>query len=130
EVADFAGLARRNPLAAFAMLIFMFSLTGIPPTAGFIGKFYVFMAAVNAGLTWLAVTGVVFTAISAYFYLRVVMLMYMKEPDPTIRMAASPASVAVLTVAAAAVLLIGIYPAPFLEYAQNAILTIHSPLTP
>jgi NADH-quinone oxidoreductase subunit N len=127
EIADFAGLAKKNRLAAFAMLIFMFSLAGIPPTAGFIAKFYVFMAAVNAHLTWLVVLAVIFTAVSAYFYLKVVMVMYMKEPDENVQMVASPAAVMVLAVAAAAVLLIGIYPGPFLDLAQNAVLTIRQP---
>src|SRR5574342_1156886 len=78
EIADFAGLAKTNKSAAFLMLIFMFSLTGIPPTAGFIGKFYIFKSAVQSGLVWLAVAGVLFSSISAYFYLRVIMVMYMK----------------------------------------------------
>jgi NADH-quinone oxidoreductase subunit N len=127
EIADFAGLAGKNRLAALAMLIFMFSLAGIPPTAGFIAKFYVFMAAVNAGLTWLVVLAVIFTAVSAYFYLRVVMVMYMKEPDEAVRLVAPPAAVMALAVAAAAVLLIGIYPGPFLDLAQNAVLNIRQP---
>jgi len=127
EIADLAGLAGKNRLAALAMLIFMFSLAGIPPTAGFIGKFYIFMAAVNAHLTWLAVLGVVFSAVSAYFYLRVVMVIYMKEPDEAVRWIAPPAAVTVLAVAAAAVLLIGIYPGPFLDLAQNAVLKIRQP---
>ena len=67
-------------MAAFLMLIFMFSLTGIPPTAGFIGKFYIFKSAVEANLIWLAVAGVIFSSISAYFYLRVIMVMYMHDP--------------------------------------------------
>lgn len=82
EINDLSGLARKNPLAAFSMLVFMFSLAGIPPFAGFVGKFYIFMAAIKANLVWLAVVGVLFSAISAYYYLRVVMVMYMKEPDP------------------------------------------------
>ena len=67
EIEDFTGLAKRQPLAAFLMLVFMVSLAGIPPTAGFIGKFYLFMAAVKAGLTWLAVVAVLFAAVSAYY---------------------------------------------------------------
>src|SRR5574337_2031066 len=81
EIDDFTGLAKRQPLAAFLMLIFMVSLAGIPPTAGFIGKFYVFMSAVEAGMTWLAVIALIFAAVSAYYYLRVVMVMYMREPS-------------------------------------------------
>ncbi|HUK56144.1 MAG TPA: NADH-quinone oxidoreductase subunit N [Nitrospiria bacterium] len=124
EIRDFAGLARKDRLTAFAMLIFMFSLAGIPPTAGFVAKFYIFMAAVNAHLTWLVVLGVVFTAVSAYFYLRVVMVMYMKEPDQAVQLVAPRGAVVVLAVAAAAVLLLGIYPSPFLDYAQQAVLKL------
>ena len=85
EIADFAGLGKTNKTAAFLMLIFLFSLTGIPPLAGFMGKFYIFKAAMQAGLVWLAVAGVIFSAISAYFYLRVIMVMYMSEPKGNIR---------------------------------------------
>jgi len=81
EIEDFTGLAKRQPLAALLMLIFMVSLAGIPPTAGFIGKFYVFMAAVESGLTWLAAIALLFAAVSAYYYMRVVMVMYMREPE-------------------------------------------------
>jgi len=125
EIEDFAGLAGKNRVAAFAMLIFMFSLAGIPPTAGFIAKFYIFMAAVNVHLTWLVVLAVIFSAVSAYFYLRVVMVMYMKEADDAVQVVAPPAAVMALAVAAAAVLVIGIYPGPFLDYAQSAVLRIH-----
>src|SRR5437879_11387375 len=83
ESSDFTGLAKRNPWAALLMLLFMISLTGIPPTAGFIAKFYIFMAAIGAHMTWLAVLAVIFAAVSAYFYLRVVMVMYMREPADT-----------------------------------------------
>jgi NADH-quinone oxidoreductase subunit N len=79
EIKDYNGLAKSRPLVAALMLVFMFSLTGIPPTAGFIGKFNIFMAAINAGYTWLVVIAVIFSAISAYYYLRVVMNMYMKD---------------------------------------------------
>jgi NADH-quinone oxidoreductase subunit N len=122
EIRDFAGLARKDRMTAFAMLVFMFSLAGIPPTAGFVAKFYIFMAAVHAHLTWLVVLGVAFSAVSAYFYLRVVMVMYMKEPDEAVQVAAPPGVVMVLAVAAAVVLLLGIYPGPFLDYAQEAVL--------
>ena len=83
EIEDFTGLAKRQPLAAFLMLVFMVSLAGIPPTAGFIGKFYVFMAAVEAGLAWLAAIALIFAAVSAYYYMRVVMVMYMRDPNPS-----------------------------------------------
>lgn len=77
---DFAGLGKTHPAAALGMLVFLFSLTGIPPMAGFFGKFYLFTAAVNAGYVWLAVLGVLMSAVSAFYYLRVVLAMYMQEP--------------------------------------------------
>jgi NADH-quinone oxidoreductase subunit N len=124
EISNFTGLARNHRLAAFVMLVFMFSLTGIPPTAGFVAKFYIFMAAVDAGLVWLAVVGVLFSAVSAYYYLRVVMLMYMKEPDSPARLAVSPAVTLVLWVATLVILGLGVYPGPLVEYAQSALLKI------
>jgi NADH-quinone oxidoreductase subunit N len=79
SVQEYEGLAKSHPIAAGAMLVFMFSLTGIPPTAGFIGKFNLFLLAVQAGYTWLVVIAVIFSAVSAYYYLRIVRNMYMKE---------------------------------------------------
>jgi NADH-quinone oxidoreductase subunit N len=128
EIEDFTGLAKRERLAALLMLVFMVSLAGIPPTAGFIGKFYLFLAAVNAGLTWLAVVAVLFAAISAYYYLRVVMVMYMREPEPADgpqpRLAASPAMAIVLAVAFAGVLLLGLYPDPLVSVTAQAVLPL------
>lgn len=127
EIEDFTGLAARHPLAALLMLVFMVSLAGIPPTAGFIGKFYVFMAAVEAGLTWLAVLALVFAAISAYYYLRIVMVMYMREPDPLTaaspRLIMSPALSIVLACAVAGVVFFGLYPSPLVSLAGHAVLT-------
>ena len=79
EIRDYEGLSKSHPVAAAAMLVFMFSLTGIPPTAGFIGKFNIFLVAVKAGYVWVVVIAVIFSAISAYYYLRVVRNMYMRE---------------------------------------------------
>lgn len=127
EIEDFSGLAARHPLAALLMLVFMVSLAGIPPTAGFIGKFYVFMAAVEAGLTWLAVLALVFAAISAYYYLRIIMVMYMREPDPLTaaspRLIMSPALSIVLACAVAGVVFFGLYPGPLVNLAGHAVLT-------
>lgn len=127
EIEDFTGLAARHPLAALLMLVFMVSLAGIPPTAGFIGKFYVFMAAVEAGLTWLAVLALVFAAISAYYYLRIIMVMYMREPDPLTaaspRLIMSPALSIVLACAVAGVVFFGLYPGPLVNLARHAVLT-------
>jgi len=77
EIADYAGLASRRPFLAAAMAIFMLSLAGVPPMAGFLGKFYLFSAAVHADLTWLAIIGVLNSVLSAFFYLRVIVVMYM-----------------------------------------------------
>jgi NADH-quinone oxidoreductase subunit N len=102
------------------MLLFMFSLTGIPPTAGFIGKFYLFTAAVSAGYTWLAVIAVVFSVVSAFFYLRVVMYMYMHEPEGEAPQLASSLSLGLaLIVATLVVIGIGVYPSPFLDAASK-----------
>jgi NADH-quinone oxidoreductase subunit N len=124
EITDLTGLAKRNPLAAVIMLIFMFSLTGIPPTAGFVAKFYIFMGAVEAGMVWLAVVGVLLSAVSAYYYLRVVMVMYMREPSGEFDLATSPAMSVALVVTTLAVLIIGLYPAPLIDYTKAAILQV------
>ena len=131
EIDDFTGLAKRNKWAALVMLLFMFSLAGIPPTGGFIAKFYVFMAAVGAHMPALAVLAVVFAAVSAYFYLRVVMVMYMREPGETagtpgydVRVVASPATIVVLLVAAIGVIILGVFPDQLVKAAQSAILPL------
>jgi NADH-quinone oxidoreductase subunit N len=121
SISDYEGLAKTHPLAALLMLIFMFSLTGIPPTAGFIGKLYIFMSAINAGYTWLVVVAVIFSAISAYFYLRIIMYMYMREPKTTVTLTTSFSNGVALAVTAVAVLVIGIMPAQLLEFAKAAI---------
>ncbi len=121
DITDYEGLAKTHPLAAALMLIFMFSLTGIPPTAGFIGKLYIFMSAINAGYTWLIIVAVIFSAISAYFYLRIVMYMYMKEPKATVSLSTSPATGIALAVTVIAVLVIGVYPSVLVEFARAAI---------
>jgi NADH-quinone oxidoreductase subunit N len=121
EIADFAGLGKTNKTAAFLMLIFMFSLTGIPPLAGFVGKFYIFKAAVQADLLWLAIAGVLFSAISAYFYLRVIMVMYMSEPKENIELTTSPSLALALAISVTAVIVIGVYPSNILNFARASI---------
>ena len=91
ELKDFSGLAFRHPFAAFAMLLFMLSLGGIPPTAGFMGKFWLFGAAIDSGYVWLAVIGVLNSAISLYYYLRLVVFMYLKKETIGSEPTASPA---------------------------------------
>ena len=108
-------------MASAFMLIFMFSLTGIPPTAGFVGKFYLFLAAVNAGYTWLAIVAVIFSSISAYFYLRIVMYMYMREPKQEVKLSTSVSTGVALVVTALVVLIIGVLPQGAIEMARAAV---------
>lgn len=111
EISDYEGLSKSRPIVAALMLVFMFSLTGIPPTAGFIGKFNLFMAVVNAGYTWAAVVAVMFSSISAYYYLRVVRNMYMKDlPGDAHALSPSPALAAALVITVLMVLAMGIVP--------------------
>ncbi|MGB0909558.1 MAG: NADH-quinone oxidoreductase subunit N [Nitrospirales bacterium] len=126
ELDDFSGLSKRHKGAAFLMMVFMVSLAGIPPTAGFMGKFYLFMAAVNAGLAWLAVIGLIFAAISAFYYLRVVMVMYMREPaesqENDTHLALTPATSVVLACAIAGVIFLGIFPGPLVSVTTSAVI--------
>jgi NADH-quinone oxidoreductase subunit N len=121
NISDYEGLSKTHPVAAALMLVFMFSLTGIPPTAGFMGKFYIFMSAINAGYTWLVLIAVMFSAISAYFYLRIVMYMYMKEPKETVQLSTSPGVGLALAITVIAVLLIGILPSTIASFAKSAV---------
>jgi NADH-quinone oxidoreductase subunit N len=121
---DFAGLFRRRPLLAAAMTIFMLSLAGVPPTAGFVAKFFVFTAAYEGGLGWLAVVGVVSSAIAAYFYLRVVVKMFMQEPDRELRPELDRGLNTELIIAAAATLLIGVAPWPFVLLAERSLVAL------
>jgi NADH-quinone oxidoreductase subunit N len=83
-IADYAGLGKKQPMLAAAMTVFMLSLTGLPPTLGLIGKIYLFRAVMEGGVYWLALIGVITSLISAYYYLRVIVIMYMKEGDPQV----------------------------------------------
>ena len=121
SISDYQGLSKTHPLAALLMLIFMFSLAGIPPTAGFVGKLYVFMSAINAGYTWLVIVAVIFSALSAYFYLRIVMYMYMREPKETVVLTTSFSNGVALGITAAAVLFIGVLPSFLLNLAKAAV---------
>ena len=124
-VADTAGLAARSPLAALALTLFLLSLVGIPPTAGFVGKFYLFGAAVRGGYIWLAVIGVLNSAAAAYYYLRVVVNMYLREPEgvPAVVMPSFAGGLAVV-VALWGIIQLGVFPAPLFDLAQSAVLPL------
>jgi NADH-quinone oxidoreductase subunit N len=110
QVNDFEGLHRRSPWAAFAMIVFLLSLGGIPPTAGFIGKYFLFYAAVESGFGWLAVIAVLMSAVSMFFYFRIVMAMYLRDGGSDAPLAASGSLRLVAALALVVTLLFGIAP--------------------
>ncbi len=122
NVSDFAGLGFKRPLLALVMTLFLFSLAGVPPAAGFIGKFYLFSGAIQKGYIWLAVIGVLNSAASVYYYLRIMVYMYFKESTEDFAWIKVTAPVALaLIIAAAGTLIPGIVPSIILEYAQMAV---------
>ena len=126
QISDYSGMGAKYPLLAAAMAVFMFSLAGIPPTAGFVGKFYIFSAAVKAGYLGLAIIGVLNSALSVYFYLRVTVMMYMRSPEKEQAggLDLSPAMVVALIIAVLGTLQMGITPAQYLSLAKQSILTL------
>jgi len=120
EIADYAGVARRSPLLALGLTLCLVSLTGIPPTAGFIAKVYVFNAAVQANLVWLAIVGVLNSVVAAYYYLRVVMTMYTAEPASEERIQPGYYLGLAMIVAVVGLLAVGIFPSPLLQASESA----------
>ncbi len=121
ELADYRGLAREHPGLAVTMAICLLSLTGVPPLAGFVAKFYVFAAALNAGLVWLVVIAVLNSVISAYYYVGVIVAMYMQEGGVSVeRMSRRPGLLISVAVGAAGVIALGVYPQPYMGAAVNA----------
>jgi NADH-quinone oxidoreductase subunit N len=119
QISDLAGLSRTNPSMAFFLALLLFSLAGIPPLAGFFAKYYVFLAAIQAGLYALAVIGVLTSVVGAYYYLMIVKTMYFDEPAPGFN--PMPAELkAVLGIAGLFNLLYFVYPAPLIEAATTA----------
>ena len=118
NVQDYAGFGSKHPVLAMCLSIFLFSLAGIPPTAGFIGKFYLFAGAVQEGYIWLAIIGVLNSAASVYYYLRVMVYMYMKTPEEDFSwVKISPAVMLCIIIAVAGVLIPGIIPNSVLNIA-------------
>ena len=124
KIDDFAGLAQRQPVMAAMLTIFLFSLIGIPFTGGFFGKFYIFKAALDANLIWLTILGLLNSAVAAYYYLRILVVMYMKDPDSSAD-ALPPAGLALkIAVYASAfgTVLLGVFPGFVLDFASKAAL--------
>jgi NADH-quinone oxidoreductase subunit N len=122
HLSRWAGIGRTSPLVAGVMSLFLLSFAGIPLTSGFIGKFLVFSAGIDGGATPLVIVGAVFSAVAAFFYVRVIVLMYFSDPvddGPTV---AVPSAFTTLTIAisAAATVALGLVPGPLIDLAQNA----------
>jgi NADH-quinone oxidoreductase subunit N len=120
-IGEFTGLARVSPVASASLVIFFLSLTGLPPTAGFVGKFYLFASAIQAGYIGLAVVGVLSSAISLYYYFSVVMQMYMQEAPKERGISPTPGLGAALILMVAGTLVFGIFPGPLINAATAAI---------
>ncbi len=121
RVEDFRGLARAHPLAGIGFVIFFLSLAGIPPTAGFVGKFYLFSAAIESGYIWLALIGVLNSVLSVYYYFKIVANMYMAEPAGKVDISTSVPLRLALGLMVAGVLLIGVYPDPLISAAKASV---------
>ena len=120
-IEDYRGLAQREPALAAAMAIFLFSFTGVPPLVGFVGKFYIFSGALQAGLVWLVVIAVVNSVIAAYYYISIIVAMYMQEGGVAVAsMTRRPGLMATIAIALIATVLIGIYPSPYMTAATTA----------
>jgi NADH-quinone oxidoreductase subunit N len=123
NVSDYAGFGFKHPILGMCMSIFLFSLAGIPPAAGFVGKFYLFSGAIQAGYIWLAIIGVLNSAASVYYYLRVMVFMYMKDPVEDFSwLKVSPAIALCLIISVVGVLVPGMVPGTLLQLAQKALL--------
>jgi NADH-quinone oxidoreductase subunit N len=122
EIEDYNGLNRRSPFLAAAMLLFLLSLAGVPPLAGFIGKLYIFVAAIEQELYTLLIVGLINIVISLYYYLIVVKKMYINEPtDPTPLTVSAPLKTAIY-IGVVGTLILGIYPKPFIDWAASTTL--------
>ncbi|MEX0736899.1 MAG: proton-conducting transporter membrane subunit, partial [Bacteroidota bacterium] len=116
---DYAGFSAQRPVLAALLSVFLFSLAGIPPFAGFFGKYYVFLAAVKADLLWLAVIGVLTSVVSVYYYLRLVMMMYFRDGKATVEERIPGFALAVIGAAAVLVILLGLYPSLIVDLTKG-----------
>ena len=127
---DYAGLGRRSPLLAGALTVLLLSLIGIPMTGGFFAKFYVFAAALEGHLVWLTIIGVVNSAVAAYYYLRLIVVMYMREPTGEAPVAPlRPALALVLAISVGGTLYLGLLPGRVLDFAAQSAQDLLQPVT-
>ena len=120
DINDYTSLARRSPVLAALFALFLLSLTGIPPTAGFMAKYYVFLAAIRAGYMWLVIIGLLTSVIALYYYAGIIRKMYfpLEQPEGGLNMSGSLRLA--LTIAAVGTVLFGVYPGPFVDWVKNA----------
>ena len=118
EIENYSGLAYKHPIIALTMTIFLLSLGGLPPLAGFVAKFYIFSAALNEGYLILVIIAVLNSAISFYYYLKVIVFMYMKEPVKPLNVTLSPMTLLVIAISVFGTIQLGIYPDPIISLAQ------------
>ena len=114
-ISSYSGLASRKPVLSALLALFMFSLAGIPPFAGFFGKYYIFIAAIKADLTWLAIIGVISSAISVYFYLRIVVYMYFRDSEENFAISDSKTGLTAVILSSILVILLGLFPGTILQ---------------
>jgi len=119
-----AGLGNKHPWIAVSMTVSLLALAGIPPTMGFVGKFYLFTAAVEGGFVTLAVVGAIGGAIGVYYYLRPIVVMYMQPAEEEVPMAKNRPAGAVLVVSTIALLVLGVMPGPVVDWCRTALLSL------
>ena len=120
DINDLAGLSKTNPALAAVLTIFMFSMAGIPPLAGFLGKLYVFQSAIQAGLFGLAIIGVLASVVGAFYYLRIVKVMYFDQPEEGLDGPISFEMKSILVVMGVVILFFIFLPGPLLSGAEAA----------
>lgn len=123
RIDDLRGLIFKNPVAAGLMLIFLLSLTGIPPTAGFLGKYYIFLALIQSQHYYLAVFAALYVVVALYYYFRIVVVMFMQEAREPGKMVLAPGLVAALVITLVLTLAPGLYPEPLIRFAQASVLS-------
>lgn len=127
KIDDLAGLGRREPMIAALLAVFVFSLIGVPLTGGFFGKFYIFQAALNSHLVWLTIIGLVNSAIAAYYYLKIIVAIYMREPSANVAKLPPPSPSLRIAIWASAlgVLILGIFPSTLLSFVSLSAAAFH-----